>query len=185
MGWRILASLNAIELTSIPNCQSNSCDIRTPYNEITNSTPFRVSTINIGSQITNFTNYSTITSTNQQTFNINTINTNGSIANLTNYGTISGGIYLGSVSYTLGTITNYGEMRGVWAYGAQNITIDSLGIMKTAVGGYFNTMGKSAHFAFEVSSGHLTIKNFTILINESQSEFNNFGGYDDRTNNKN
>ncbi|MGX3011165.1 hypothetical protein ACWIUD_06350 [Helicobacter sp. 23-1044] len=181
LGFVLLcANLNAIELKTL--CPNNSCDIKTPQSEITNSTPFSLSSIVISSQITNFINHSTITTADNQTFNLNS----GGISNLTNYGTISGGIIL-SPANALGTITNYGEMRGVWSYySAQNITLNNLGIIKTNQGSYINTLGNNAaHFALESRNANLTIQNYTILINENATEFNDFRGYTDKTNNKN
>ena len=115
------------------------------------------------------------------------IEINALVTRFTNYGTITNGLHIpnSSVDYALGTITNYGEMHGIWAYKSQNITINNLGVMKAALGSYFTSNTGVAHFVFEASEGHLTIQNFMVLINESQSEFNGFTGYKDKENNKN
>lgn len=176
------ANLCAVELSAI--CSPNqTCNINNPYLSIENSTPFSVTTINIGDiQITNFTNTSTITSTDSQTFRFGASpnnNSRGNIQHFVNRGTISGGIYIYSINQTLGTITNYGEMRGVWG-SMQHITINNQGIFKTNAGSY---NGNAAHFIF--TAGSLSIENYLVKIIESQSEFNAFTGYTNKVNNKN
>ncbi|MGX2983262.1 hypothetical protein, partial [Helicobacter sp. 23-1045] len=182
LGFVLLcANLNAIELKTL--CPNNSCEIKTPQSEVTNNAPFSTTQIKIESQITTFINTSDITSTENQSFSIN--NNDGKIINFINKGTISGGIFLSGTS-KMGTITNYGTMRGVWSYGTQNITINNLGIIKTNQGSYMNTLGNNAaHFVPESSSANLIIKNYAILINEGATDFNDFNGYTDKTNNKN
>lgn len=177
------ANLCAVELNTI--CSPNqTCNISEAYENqsITNSAPFNTTTIDIKTKITTFTNNSNLTSTDTQTIKL-TENNRSNIQNLVNNGTISGGILIqGIAGSALGTITNYKEMRGVWASGAQNITINNQGIFKTNAGAY---SGKAAHFIFTASSANLYIDSYLIKIAESQNEFNNFSGYNDKTNNKN
>lgn len=176
------ANLCAIELNTICN-PNQTCNINNPYSSIENSTPFSVTTINIGDvQITNFTNTSTITSTDSQTFRFGASpnnNSRGNIQHFVNRGTISGGIYIYSIHQTLNTITNYGEMRGVWG-SMQHITINNQGIIKTNTDSY---SGNAAHFIF--TAGSLSIENYLVKIIESQSEFNAFTGYTNKVSNKN
>ena len=183
------ANLYAIELNTICNPHQN-CTIDSSYSSIENSTPFSVNTINIGDNyqyntITNFINTSNITSTDNQTFRFGDRGSSvrGDIVSFINYGTISGGIYMGNTESPtpLGIITNYGEMRGIWAT-RQNITINNQGVIKTNEGSY---NGNAAHFFFTASSANLYIDSYLMKIVESQNEFNNFTGYADKTNNKN
>lgn len=137
--------------------------------------------------ITNFTNNSTITSTStdNQTFYLDNSNNAGKITHLTNKGTISGGISIwGDANMT---ITNYGTMRGVWTrYKELTITLNNFGVMQTNQGSYVNTSGNNAaHFALENDKAKIVIQNYMMILRESQSDFKNFSGYTDKTNNKN
>lgn len=182
-------NLYTTELNTI--CNSNqTCTIDKTYPSIENSIPFSVTTIKIGENyqyntITTFTNTSTITSTDDQTFRFGDKGSSvrGNIVSFINYGTISGGIYIGNVEAraAIGAITNYSEMRGIWVTKQQNLTINNQGTIKTNAGAY---NGKAAHFFF-ASVGNLTIENYLIKIIESQSEFNGFAGYTNKTDNKN
>ena len=137
--------------------------------------------------ITNFTNNSTITSTStdSQTFYLDNGNNAGKITHLTNTGTISGGISI--YGDTNMTITNHGTMRGVWTrYKELTITLNNFGVMQTNQGSYVTTSGNNAaHFALESDKAKIVIQNYIMILIESQSDFKNFNGYTDKTNNKN
>ncbi|MGX2982131.1 autotransporter outer membrane beta-barrel domain-containing protein [Helicobacter sp. 23-1045] len=176
---------NPIELSTI--CTPNAeCKIDTIHKDknIQNSAPFSTSQIKIETQITTFTNTSDITSTDEQSFYIN--NNDGKIINFINKGTISGGIRIFSQN-AISTLENYGTMRGIWTqYKPIEITINNLGTILTNEGSYINTLvKKAAHFAFESDQAKLVIQNYTIKIIENANEFNNFTGYDNKTENKN
>ena len=78
-------------------------------------------------------------------------------------------------------------MRGVWTqYKSLNITINNYGTIKTTQGSYQNSNGiNAAHFIFEGVGNTINFQHYTIKITETQSEFNGFKGYTDKTNNKN
>ena len=86
-------------------------------------------------------------------------------------------------------ITNYGLMRGVWMETPLTITINNFGIIETAQGTYYQGFygNNAAHFSFGGQDGKakLVIQNYFMIIKETQSEFNSFQGYSDKTNNKN
>ncbi|MGX3012115.1 hypothetical protein ACWIUD_11270, partial [Helicobacter sp. 23-1044] len=178
--------LNAIELSEICKSPDFECKISDDYTQIQNTAPFSTYKITIQSTITTFTNTSEITSTDNQTFNIENNGKNGAITHFINRGKISGSIFI-TTNNALNTLENYGEMRGVWAYKPQQITIQNFGTINTVEGSYFNSDTKyAAHFIFEDSSSKLLIKNYAIKITESASEFNAFQGYVDmRGSNKN
>ena len=181
-------TLNAVELSKICTASTSACIIQTNYQDIANNAPFSTEQIKVmGATISTFTNHSTITSTStdSQTFYLDNDNNSGKINHLINTGIISGGISIYGTANM--TITNYGTMRGVWTrYKELIITLNNLGIIKTNQGTYVNTAGNNAaHFALENSQAKVAIQNYLMILNESPSDFNNFKGYTDKTNNKN
>ena len=180
---------NAIDLSIICTTPNAECKIDATYKDksIENRNPIEVSQIKLTTSIATFTNYSTITSTENQTFFLDNGNSDstGKITHFINNGAISGGIRI--IGEADMEITNYGLMRGVWTMKPLTITINNLGVIETAQGSYINGYygNKAAHFILESKEAKLAIQNYFMVIKETQSEFNNFEGYTDKTNNKN
>lgn len=106
-----ISSLNTVELSTICT-KDQECKINS-NNDITNSTPFSIKSIDIETQLTTFTNTSNLILTDTSK-NPLQISQNGGITTFTNEksGVISGGILIMSDT-SITTINNYGTMGGV------------------------------------------------------------------------
>ncbi len=166
-----VANLYAVELNQIiTNCQSN-CTITTNYDKITNSGTFVENRdgIRFGARITEFINYGNITKTSggNQIFGFES---NGYVAHFINYGTIGGSFWISNGAPGMDTFTNYGILQGGISHEVSNtLTINNFGIIagRRWSGANINN-----------NNGRVAIQNYTLMINENPTTFNNYTGSD-------
>ncbi|MGX2982680.1 hypothetical protein [Helicobacter sp. 23-1045] len=145
--------LNAIELSVACEINGGNCDIKKPYDLITNHTHF---TLGSGTSINLAENG----------------NEKGIIATFINYNTID--TYITFNKGAIKNLINYGAMQGISVsyndHSNQMVTIQNFGTINPLEGKY--------HF----KSVNLTLQNYAIKITEDSAKFNAFSGTSNGTN---
>ena len=181
---------NEAELSAICNNPNSQCKINQNYKNLTNSGVFSLTNHNaiiLGDTnetngndaiINTFINYGEILTSYNESIKIEE---KGYIGTLINYGTISGHIYIGDANKgAIGTITNYGTMGSIYSTSpptqSVNITINNLGIMRAHANGSGGGVNNISHLNAP-KNVTFTLQNYTIKVDETATEFNNFSGY--------
>ena len=171
-GGGILANLNATELNSIINSGCTTCQINTPYSDITNNSDFSTansSGVEIQARIGTFTNYGDIRVTGNSNQSI-AIRQNGYVEHFINYGTMERMFWIdANSSGGVGTLTNYGTMGGVKIDGNSTMLLNNYGIIGTIFSG-----GNKSIDNLQAGSATLQIQTYTLKIDESATTFKQF-----------